>query len=548
MNVPVLDIRDLKVAFGDFTAVEEVSIRIAPGEIHALVGESGAGKSTVGNALMGLLEPPGRIAGGTIAIDGRLLDTRTGRTAGIVPGKDIGAIFQDPMTSLNPLFTVESQLGETMRHHLGITRAQARTRSLELLRQAGIPEPERRLRAYPHQLSGGQRQRVVIAAALSCAPKLVVADEPTTALDVSVQAQILRLIRGLADQRGLGVLLITHNMGVVAEIADRVSIMLRGRVVESGPVAEVLAAPRHDYAKALIGAVPRVDRRYERMPVPGAEAPTAAAARTQVRGKTRAAATGELLRVEALVVEYRAGLLRRGAAFRAVDGVSFSVQAGEIFGLIGESGCGKTTVANCVAGLVRPTAGTVRVGGAKGALQMVFQDPYSALNPRLRISTALAEPILHYRLAATRAEAREDAAILLEAVGLERTAGTRFPFAFSGGQRQRIAIARALGARPALMVCDEPTSSLDVSVQAQILNLLKDLRDATGMAMLFISHDLAVIRQMCDRVAVMKAGRIVEANAAEALFEAPGHEYTRELLALVPTIEAINKKREGVLF
>ncbi len=228
MNVPVLDIRDLKVTFGDFAAVEDVSIRVALGEIHALVGESGAGKSTVGNALMGLLEAPGRIAGGTVSIDGRLLDTRTGRTAGIVPGKDIGAIFQDPMTSLNPLFTVESQLGETMRHHLGITRAQACIRSLELLLLRRHPEPERRLRAYPHQLSGGQRQRVVIAAALSCAPKLVVADEPTTALDVSVQAQILRLIRGLADRRGLGVLLITHNMGVVAEIADRVSIMLRG--------------------------------------------------------------------------------------------------------------------------------------------------------------------------------------------------------------------------------------------------------------------------------------------------------------------------------
>jgi peptide/nickel transport system ATP-binding protein len=559
-TAPALAIAGLKVEYpladgNPLIAVEDVDLTIAAGEIHALVGESGAGKTTVGNALMGLLQAPGRITAGTIAIAGRPIDIRTGRTEGIVPGRDIGAIFQDPMTSLNPLFTVESQLCETMRHHLRFGRKEARQRALALLRAVGIPEPERRLKAYPHQLSGGQRQRVVIASALSCDPQLIVADEPTTALDVSVQAQILRLIRGLADERGVGVLLVTHNMGVVAEIADRVTIMLRGRAVESGPVAKVLRAPEHPYARILIGAVPRLDIKAKRLPVPSEEGPRTAKAREAVRAKLGAAGSagavgGELLSVSQLCVDYGShgwlpGL--RHTPFRAVDEVSFSLRKGEIFGLVGESGCGKTTVANTIAGLVTPSAGEVRLAGARidakrpaslrRALQMVFQDPYSALNPRLRVASALAEPIVFYRLAATRPEAAEDAALLIEAVGLDRAAGERYPHAFSGGQRQRIAIARALAPRPSFLICDEPTSSLDVSVQAQILNLLKDLRDITGLSILFISHDLAVVRQMCDRVAVMKGGRIVELADAETLFAAPTHPYTRELLSLVPTLE-----------
>jgi peptide/nickel transport system ATP-binding protein len=555
---PVLDIRGLTVAYGppdeSEPAVSGVDLVIRPGEIHALVGESGAGKTTVGNALMGLLQTPGRIAEGTIRIDGREVDTRTGRTEGITPGKDVGAIFQDPMTSLNPLFTIESQLCETMCHHLRIGRAEARSRALGLLRSVGIPEPERRLKCYPHQLSGGQRQRVVIAAALSCDPRLIVADEPTTALDVSVQAQILALVRSLADERGVGVLLVTHNMGVVAEIADRVTIMLRGRVVESGPVARVLGSPEHPYARALIGAVPRADVKLPRLLAPSEETPAAASARNAVRNDMSGGGgpVGGELTVADLVVEYRGrswlpGL--GGKGFRAVDGVSFSVKPGEIFGLVGESGCGKTTVANAIAGLVRPTSGSLHLSGeAIGsgrktpvgrALQMVFQDPYSALNPRLRVRTAIAEPIAFYRLASTWQEAAEDAAILLEAVGLDRSAGERFPHAFSGGQRQRIAIARALGPRPKFLVCDEPTSSLDVSVQAQILNLLKDLRDLTGLSMLFISHDLAVVRQMCDRVAVMQAGRIVELAESDTLFRAPEHPYTRELLSFLPRLDRV---------
>ena len=559
---PILDIRNLNVEFalesGEILrAVQEVSLSVGAGEIHALVGESGAGKSTIGAAVMGLLEHPGRVSAGEIRICGERMDPATGQAAGVVAGRDVGAIFQDPMTSLNPLFTISSQLSETMRHHLGLSAAAARARSLDLLRSVGIPEPERRLDFYPHQLSGGQRQRVVIAAALSCNPRFLIADEPTTALDVSVQAQILKLIRQLTQERQLGVLLVTHNMGVVAEIADQVSIMAQGRIVESGPVAEILGAPKHPYARALIGAVPRIDKRLDRLPTPNEETPKSAAARAAVRDKAlrqgrRAPSAGPLLEVSGLTVEYRsgAGFMGLGARrFRAVDDVSFTVAEGEIFGLVGESGCGKTTVANSIAGLIRPTAGVVKLNGealhqtrrhqGRQDLQMIFQDPYSALNPRLRVGSALAEPILFYRLARTQAEAEADVGILLEAVGLDASAATRFAHAFSGGQRQRVSIARALGAQPRLLICDEPTSSLDVSVQAQILNLLKDLRDATGLSLLFISHDLAVVRQLCDRVGVMQAGKIVELADGESLFANPQHAYTRELLSLVPSMDKI---------
>lgn len=564
---PILALDRLRIEYplldgGSFCAVEGASLTIAPGEIHALVGESGAGKTTIGNAVLGLLEKPGHIASGTIALDGKPFDPM--RPGEIRLGRDIGAVFQDPMTSLNPLFTIESQLVETLRAHLPLDARAARARALDLLKAVGIPEPERRLKAYPHQLSGGQRQRVVIACALACEPRLLVADEPTTALDVSIQAQILDLLRGLADERGIGILLVTHNMGVVAQIADTVTIMHRGHIVESGPVAQVLRQPKADYARALIGAVPRIDIRLDRFPMlDGANQGSAETARTELR--RRAGADGvapavqpdaaPLLSVEDLSVDYGAGFLAgRGArAFRAVDGVSFEIRQGEVFGLVGESGCGKTTIANVVAGLRQPTGGTIRFDGkvivgadaaprrgkARRAIQMIFQDPYSSLNQRMRVGRILAEPILFYELATSRAEAAADVALLIEAVGLPAEASQRFPHAFSGGQRQRLSIARALGARPRLIVCDEPTSSLDVSVQAQILNLLKDLRDATGLTLLLISHDLAVIRQMCDRVAVMRSGKIVEMATAEALFSAPTADYTRELLAMVPTLERI---------
>jgi peptide/nickel transport system ATP-binding protein len=560
-KTPVLDIRKLRVEYplanGDtLTAVKDIDLLIRPGEIHALVGESGAGKTTVGNALMGLLQAPGKIVSGSIEIAGKPIDLRTGRTEGIVPGRDVGAIFQDPMTSLNPLFTVESQLCEGMLAHLKLSSREAKARALELMKAVGIPEPERRLGNYPHQLSGGQRQRVVIATALACSPQLIVADEPTTALDVSVQAQILKLIRDLADQRGVGVLLVTHNMGVVAEIADRVTIMQNGAVVESGLAREVLTNPKAPYARTLIAAVPPIEIRLDRLPVPSEETQVTLDARAAVRSKSTMSETGSrddvVLSVRDLAVEYGARSLipgRKASVFKAVKGVSFDVRRGEIFGLVGESGCGKTTVANTIAGLVTQSSGTIHFQGtALGAkreksvrksLQMVFQDPYSALNPRLRINSAIAEPILFYKLASNAEEARQDAKTLLEAVGLPADAGGRFSHAFSGGQRQRIAIARALGPRPSLLICDEPTSALDVSVQAQLLNLLKDLRDLAGLSMLFISHDLAVIRQMCDRIAVMKSGEIVELAETETLFTAPKHDYTKELLRLAPSLDRI---------
>ncbi|WP_430441616.1 dipeptide ABC transporter ATP-binding protein [Shinella sp.] len=560
-TTPVLDIKKLRVEYplasGDtLVAVKDIDLLIRPGEIHALVGESGAGKTTVGNALMGLLQAPGKIVAGSIEIAGKPIDLRTGRTEGIVPGRDVGAIFQDPMTSLNPLFTVESQLCEGMLTHLKLSRAEAKARALELMKAVGIPEPERRLGSYPHQLSGGQRQRVVIATALACGPQLLVADEPTTALDVSVQAQILKLIRDLADQRGVGVLLVTHNMGVVAEIADRVTIMQNGAVVESGSAREVLTAPKAPYARTLIAAVPPIEHRLERLPVPSEETQVTLDARAAVRAKSTSSETGSrddvMLSAKNLAVEYGGRSLipgRKSSVFRAVKGVTFDVRRGEIFGLVGESGCGKTTVANTIAGLVTQSSGNIDFQGtALGAkreksvrksLQMVFQDPYSALNPRLRINSAIAEPILFYKLASNAEEARQDARTLLEAVGLPADAGSRFSHAFSGGQRQRIAIARALGPRPSLLICDEPTSALDVSVQAQLLNLLKDLRDLAGLSMLFISHDLAVIRQMCDRIAVMKSGEIVELAETETLFTAPQHDYTKELLRLAPSLDRI---------
>ncbi|TAA64010.1 ABC transporter ATP-binding protein [Shinella sp. JR1-6] len=560
-TTPVLDIKKLRVEYplasGDtLVAVKDIDLLIRPGEIHALVGESGAGKTTVGNALMGLLQAPGKIVAGSIEIAGKPIDLRTGRTEGIVPGRDVGAIFQDPMTSLNPLFTVESQLCEGMLTHLKLSRAEAKARALDLMKAVGIPEPERRLGSYPHQLSGGQRQRVVIATALACGPQLLVADEPTTALDVSVQAQILKLIRDLADQRGVGVLLVTHNMGVVAEIADRVTIMQNGAVVESGSAREVLTAPKAPYARTLIAAVPPIEHRLERLPVPSEETQVALDARAAVRAKSTSSETGSrddvMLSVKNLAVEYGGRSLipgRKSSVFRAVKGVSFDVRRGEIFGLVGESGCGKTTVANTIAGLVTQSSGNIDFQGTslgakreksvRKSLQMVFQDPYSALNPRLRINSAIAEPILFYKLASNAEEARQDARTLLEAVGLPADAGSRFSHAFSGGQRQRIAIARALGPRPSLLICDEPTSALDVSVQAQLLNLLKDLRDLAGLSMLFISHDLAVIRQMCDRIAVMKSGEIVELAETETLFTAPQHDYTKELLRLAPSLDRI---------
>lgn len=536
-----LDIAGLSVEFGGpgetVVAVSDVSLNIGKGEIHAIVGESGAGKTTVGNAVLGLIDPPGRITSGDIHVAGK----RAGINGGIVPGRDIGAIFQDPMTSLNPLFSVGSQISETMRRHLAIGAAEALTRSVELMRLVGIPEPERRYYAFPHQLSGGQRQRIVIATALSCDPQLIIADEPTTALDVSVEAQILALIRKLVDERGIGVMLVTHNMSVVSRIADRVTIMQKGCVVETGPVRDILLKPREPYSRALIAAVPQIDRPLARFPVFGEHAAPPRGIlsgimpgkHTKARGRSSRAT---ILQINGVTLEYgHRGWLRKDTPLRALDDVSLDLREGEILGIVGESGSGKSTLAQSVVGLLRPQAGSILLHDRpieRGCrdIQMIFQDPYSSLNPRMRVFDAIIEPIRLYERCSA-AEARERAALLLEAVGLGADAGERYPHAFSGGQRQRISISRALSARPNILICDEPTSALDVSVQARILNMLKDMRDETGLTMMFISHDLAVIRQMCDRVAVMKSGQLVEVQGSDELFTKPQHEYTRNLLA-----------------
>jgi peptide/nickel transport system ATP-binding protein len=562
---PVLSIDRLGVEFslpdGNVVrAVDDVSLMIEAGEIHALVGESGAGKSTVGNAVIGLIEHPGRVASGTILVKGQSYQTKEGEKA-IVRGRDIGAIFQDPMTSLNPLFTVGSQLIETIRYHMGLGAHGSRERALELLRSVEIPEPERRLSSYPHQLSGGQRQRVVIAAALSCNPKLLVADEPTTALDVSVQAQILKLIRRLADERQLGVLFVTHNLAAVAQIADRLTIMKNGRVIETGSIARVLSGPQHDYARTLIHSVPRFDAPTARLAVLGEEREAGVKARELLRASVPQSLTAEdantpILKVENLTVEYfTQKWLGRQQKFRAIDDVSFSVRRGEIFGIVGESGSGKTTLANAIAGLITPNKGQIifrnkpisssRKGAARRAVQMIFQDPYSSLNPRMRIGNAIAEPAAFYGLAESWVNAVKQAESLLDAVGMDGAFFHRYPHAFSGGQRQRISIARALAAQPSLLICDEPTSSLDVSIQAEILNFLKDLRDATQLTLLFISHDLAVVRQMCDRIAVMSSGRIVEFADCETIFKAPQHAYTKHLISCVPSMSVVTRSQRS---
>ena len=559
-------------------AVERMSLDVEPGEIHGVVGESGAGKSTIGNAILGLLEPPGEVTGGRMRIGqldlGALAETERKK----LRGGRIGMIFQDPLTSLNPLYTVGRQLGETIRTHLGVTESEAERRAVRLLEQVGIEEPRVRLRHYPHQFSGGMRQRVVIALALSADPELLIADEPTTALDVSIQAQILDLIRDLCRERRLGVILITHNMGVIADVTDRVSVMYRGRLVESGPTEEVLGGPRHPYTKSLIGAIPRPDVKVARFPTIGyAEGDVAESApETELtdrpggwleRGWAAARASDappddrpfvEVDRVSMDFLIVRSVFRWRRRTFTAVDDVSFSIRPGEVFGLVGESGSGKSTIARIITGIYRPTGGRVAFAGSsltairdsrrlrrfRQQMQMIFQDPYASLNPRMRVRDIVAEPIRFHGMTGSRAQTEAIVGDLLERVGLERAAAVRFPHEFSGGQRQRISIARALATGPRFLICDEPTSALDVSIQAQILNLLKDLQEEMGLTMLFISHDLPVIRQMCDRIGVMRHGRLVEVAESEDLFERPRHEYTRTLLDLMPKLEILS--REGL--
>ena len=570
---PVLSVRDLSVEFdthrGTVRVLDGVSFDIAPGEILGVVGESGAGKSMTGAAVIGLIDPPGRIASGTVELHGERIDTLRGEDMRRIRGRHIGSVFQDPLTSLNPVYPIGRHLIETIRTHLPVTEQEARRRALALLADVEIPDPATRIDQYPHQFSGGMRQRVAIALALCAEPELLIADEPTTALDVSVQAQVIRVFRRVCRERGTAAMLITHDMGVIAQAADRVMVMYRGRVLETGPVREVLDRPQEPYTRALMAAIPSVHQRLRRLPVPeigaeiGADIPAAtlpdpvivAAAATRTTSEpTEAEADTPLIQVQGLAREFdlSAGWLVRTLArqpkkvLRAVDDVHFDIRRGSTFGLVGESGSGKSTVARMIAGLTEPTAGRVlfdgidRWGGAsqtaalRRRFQMIFQDPYASLNPRWRVDRLIAEPVEVLGLAGSPDETAARVAEALRRVRMLPDDGRKYPHQFSGGQRQRIAIARALASQPEFIVCDEPTSSLDVSVQAQVLNLMRDLQDEFGLTYLLISHNLAVIRHMCDHIGVMQRGRLVEQGEAEAVLDAPQHAYTRELMAAVP--------------
>jgi len=557
----LLEVEGLAVEYptrrGVFTAIEDVSFHVKAGEILGIVGESGAGKSTIGAAIMRLIDYPGYIREGQIRLKGEDLAHLSEAEMTNARGRRIGMIFQDPLTALNPVLTIGTQIRETLRKHTELTGPAIDARAIELLNQVGIPEPERRLAQYPHQFSGGMRQRVVIAIALAGEPELLVADEPTTALDVSIQSEILELIQGLCRERNLGVILITHDMAVINEVTDRVAVMLHGHIVEIDETRKIIDAPNHPYTQSLIAAVPRTDVKLDRFQLVEATAGGASAIEAMSKdvawlrsGGEAAPEAGPVIEVENLTVRFlktRGVLPRWNEYFKAVDDVSFDIRKGETFGLVGESGSGKSTVAKTIVGLEEAYEGRVRYRGrditglAHDAklrrsvtdMQIIFQDPFSSLNPRMRVLDIVTEPMVYHNLAEAR-EARAVGEELLARVGLAPGAGDKYPHQFSGGQRQRICIARALVMRPSMLICDEPTSALDVSIQASLLNLLKDLQEELGLTMLFISHDLAVIRQMCDRIAVMRYGKLCEVAECETLFADPQHEYTRELLRLAP--------------
>jgi len=608
----LLEVEDLHVHFvttrGVVRAVEGISYRVRAGETVALVGESGCGKSVSSLAIMRLLaKPAGRVVGGRILFQGRNLLELTEDRMREIRGRDIAMIFQEPMTSLNPVLTVGFQIMEPLLIHLGMAQPQARARAVELLKMVGIPDPERRLDQYPHQFSGGMRQRVMVAIALSCNPKLIIADEPTTALDVTIQAQILKLMKDLTRDLGISLVLITHNLGIVARYANRVNVMYAARMAEQGIAADVFAKPLHPYTAGLLRSVPRLDQprgrqleTIEGLPpnlfesAPGCRFAPRCAARQEaclqalpelelaephrwsacIRANEMArigpAGLGlqsamlqppgtklldkdrPLLRVHELRTYFEVGaglrmLKHSKLEVRAVDGLSFEVFRGETLGLVGESGCGKTTVGRTLLRLEQATSGEIVFEGhnvtrAMGQqlrdyrrkVQVIFQDPYSSLNPRMTIGEIIAEPMRVYRLVASAGAARERVSELLTQVGLFEYMADRYPHELSGGQRQRVGIARALAMEPSFIVCDEPVSALDVSIQAQIINLLEDLQQKFNLTFLFIAHDLAVVRHISDRVIVMYLGRVMEVADRDALYADPLHPYTRALLDAVP--------------
>ncbi len=564
----LLEVKNLRIEYpsrhGVHAAVKSLSFSIERGEIVGVVGESGAGKSTVGNGVIDLLSPPGLIAGGDVYLDGTKISGLKPEEMRKVRGSKIGFIFQDPMTSLNPLFTVEQQLKETIHANMKVSDHEAYQRALSLMNQVGIPQPENRLKQYPHQFSGGMRQRVVIAIALAGEPDLIIADEPTTALDVSIQDQILNLIRELCVKNNVGCMLVTHDMGVVSNVTDKVAVMYRGDLVEFGKTEKVLGNPDHPYTRSLISAVPRSDVKLDRFPLVSYIEEATEMKSLDIKNhwlgqsQDQRSYTGPLLNVENVNLRFvtKDSLFEsRREYVQASNNVSFEVFEGETFGLVGESGSGKSTIARVIAGLYEPNSGRVTFEGidltamksekerrpVRRQMQMVFQNPYTSMNPRMKIFDIIAEPIRFHKLTRNENETRQIVYDLLDHVGLGRMAGVKYPHEFSGGQRQRISIARALATRPRLLICDEPTSALDVSVQAQILNLLKDLQDELNLTMLFISHDLPVIRQMCDRIGVMKMGTLLEVAPTEQLFNDPQHEYSKQLISLMPEFTGLRE-------
>ena len=552
----MLTIKDLTVKFpsrfGDFSAIEGVDMTIKPGEIHGLVGESGAGKSTVGAAVIGLLQAPGYVANGILTLGDTDLRDLTAAQAHEVRGDRISMIFQDPQTSLNPLMTIEDQLVETIQAHSDASKTAARRRAVDLLEDIGIQNASQRIKAYPHQFSGGMRQRVVIALAICTDPELIIADEPTTALDVAVQSQVLDLIKQLARERQIAFMLITHDIGVIAQVANRVTVMRKGCVVETGDTAQVLGAPKHPYTRALMDAVPPLDQKIDRFRVPAADDTAVMQGDTAERWLLEGQQYGLTgLALENLTVTFtgqRTSLFRKPSHYVALEDVTLTIRPGSIMGLVGESGSGKSTLAKAITGLVTPTYGTMILGdtvlpfgssrsrhhSSRQLVQMVFQDPYSSLNPRHRIGDILTEPLRFYGFVKDPAERTSLAASMLSLVGMQPDAIIKYPHQFSGGQRQRIAVARALLARPRFLICDEPTSALDVSIQAEILNLLKELQARFGLTILFISHNLAVVRQMADDTAVLRNGKIQEVNTTEVVYQSPQAKYTKSLLAQTP--------------
>ncbi len=543
---------------GTFAAVNGISFDLNRGETLAVVGESGSGKSVTSLSIMGLLpQKVARIAGGKISFagsSGKVHDLArvSGETARSLRGGDMAMIFQEPMTSLNPVYKIGEQIAEAVLAHRDCTRSEARKIALEMLRKVHISDPERRLHQYPFELSGGMRQRVMIAMALACKPKLLIADEPTTALDVTIQAQILELIKELQKEEDMSILFITHDMGVVAEVADRTVVMYKGDVVEAGLTADIFAQPKHPYTRALLSAVPRLgsmDGRSRPMRFPIVDRVTGESDVPIEVPDTVQEAQRPVLEVKGLTTRFDI----RGGVFssikgrvHAVENVSFDVKAGETVALVGESGCGKSTTGRSILRLVEPRSGSVILDGVdvlrlnatelleqRKRMQMIFQDPFGSLNPRQNVGSAIADPLTINNLA-TRIEARDKVADLLERVGLQPDMATRFPHEFSGGQRQRICIARALALQPRLIVADEAVSALDVSVKAQVVNLMLDLQAQMGLAYLFISHDMAVVERVSHRVAVMYLGEIVEIGSRAAIFQNPQHPYTKRLLAAVP--------------